>query len=128
MAETLVEMAKRLCNENCVGDSCPVHEALHGWGYNSCVIRLLTYTTTASEQIATLQDWAAANPPKTYKDVLLEKFPNATAKSTEHYGACRISIFGGECPITQALRNNLDYVGQCDKCWDESYKEAAHGN
>ena len=63
-----------------------------------------------------VEKWAKENPVKTYKDVLLEKFPNTKLYYEGYPKFCPSSIFNAkqDCPP-------LD----CKDCWNREYKEDA---
>ena len=65
------------------------------------------------EAVAIVEKWAKEHPVKTYKDVLLEKFPKAKIWNEMLLLICREDIYRVECPE----HNN------CEKCWNEEYKE-----
>jgi hypothetical protein len=66
-----------------------------------------------------VEKWAKENPVKTYKDVFLEKFPNATMGEDGCPTCCPTSLFNieQECPKIP-----------CVKCWNREYKEEANEN
>lgn len=66
------------------------------------------------QAIEIVEKWAKENPVKTYKDVFLEKFPNATMGEDGCPTCCPTSLFNieQECPKIP-----------CVKCWNREYKE-----
>ena len=53
-------------------------------------------------------------PPMTYKDHFLKKFPNASQNDKGYPLLCRKAIYGG------GYSDDCDY--NCEKCWDDKYK------
>lgn len=74
MAESLHEMAKRLCNQYDDCEGCPVD-----CGYQYCAVGTYAALTEAdiAAQLEMLRAWAAANPVKSYKDDFFEKLSGA---------------------------------------------------
>lgn len=80
MAESLHEMAKRMCKgRTCEGCPC----AFPG----GCWIDVLRVGFDTAKAESGIRAWAAANPVKSYKDDFFEKFPNAPrgGKGYEQY-------------------------------------------
>lgn len=91
----------------CAGTMCDVCP-LSSWknGRNlSCTILEFEYPVEAIEIV---RKWAEEHPRKTRKDVLLEKFPNATLMNNEGYMIC--AEYLGLCSNCES--NN------CAKCWN----------
>ena len=68
-------------------------------------------------QLNALRKWAKEHPPaKTYKDVFLEKLPNAMVENKSGLpNVCRKKMFGGF--------EGFDNCVNCLECWNEPYKE-----
>lgn len=114
MAETLYQMAIRMCLTFRECNKCPL-----GYLKDTCLIEVISTCNVedAEEQLAILSKWAEEHPPtKTYKDVFLEKLPNAMVESKNGLpNVCRKKMFGG----FEGFDNCVD----CIKCWNEPYKE-----
>lgn len=85
-------------------DTCP----LSSWKNDenlSCGRFEIEYPLKATEIV---RKWAEEHPRKTRKDVLLEKFPNATLMNNEGYMIC--AEYLGLCSNCES--NN------CAKCWN----------
>lgn len=110
MPETIYEMSKRMCNGiNC--ENCPLHKAAN----TICLIGLIKdyEIENVAEQLELLREWVKEHPTKTYKDVFLEKLPNASTGKTGIPIACRNVVFG----IVKRC------TADCKDCWNEPYKE-----
>ena len=116
MSETLYQMAIRMCLtfRECV--QCPL-----GYLKDTCLIEVISTCNVedAEEQLAILRKWAKEHPNhpnKTYKEVFLEKFPNARVISKSGLpNVCRKAVFDGFA--------GFDDCVDCVKCWNEPYKE-----
>lgn len=100
----------RMCREinNC--DNCPLGKACDATDSYDCS----DYETSYSEEaVAIVEQWAKEHPVKTYKDVLLEKFPKAKLDNNGTPKICKEPLGGSKC--------RPDY--DCKKCWNEEYKE-----
>lgn len=117
MPETIYEMSKRMCNGiNC--ENCPLHKAAN----TICLIGLIKdyEIENVAEQLAVLREWVQEHPAKTYKDVFLEKLPNARINKKDSIPTvCRKIVFGG----FTALNDCIDNGDKCKECWNEPYKE-----
>ena len=76
-AESLHEMAKRMCESTDCCEFCPI-----GCGHTHCVVGEYAELTDeeALRQLDALRKWNAENPPKpakTYRDAFFEAFPRA---------------------------------------------------
>ena len=114
MAETLYQMAIRMCLTFRECNKCPL-----GYLKDTCLIEVISTCNVedAEEQLAILSKWAKEHPPtKTYKDVFLEKLPNASTGKTGIPITCRDVVFG----IVKRCTKN------CTECWNEPYKEGGH--
>lgn len=93
--------------DQCVGVEC--HEcplSRYNNGFNSiCCDFEIEHPLEATEIV---RKWAEEHPRKTRKDVLLEKFPNATLMNNEGYMIC--AEYLGLC-------SNCEKNG-CAKCWN----------
>lgn len=110
MPETIYEMSKRMCNGiNC--EDCPLHKEANA----ICLIGLIKdyEIENVAEQLAVLREWVKEHPAKTYKEVFLEKLPNASTGKTGIPITCRDVVFGIEKRCTK----------NCTECWNEPYKE-----
>lgn len=110
MPETIYEMSKRMCNSaNC--EDCPLSKVKD----KACLISLIKEreVKNVAEQLEVMYEWVKEHPVKTYKDVFLEKFPNAKMAKKEEPAACRDAVFG----IVRHCTMN------CTDCWNEPYKE-----
>ena len=113
MAETIYELSNRMCNST-ICEDCPLKKVKG----RACLINLIRRykVETAAEQLEVLRKWAEEHPAKTYKNVFLEKLPNAMVDSKNGLpNACRKKMFGG----FEGFDNCVD----CIKCWNEPYKE-----
>lgn len=100
----------RMCKEikNC--DNCSLGKAVDATNSFDCGDYGISYP---DEAVAIVEQWAKEHPVKTYKDVLLEKFPKAKIWNEMLLLICREDIYRVECPE----HNN------CEKCWNEEYRE-----
>lgn len=111
MAETLYQIAIRMCLSFRECGKCPLRNYT-----GTCLINTISTCNVedAEEQLAILSKWAKEHPPtKTYKDVFLEKLPNARLNKDRRPLACRDVVFG----IVRSCTTN------CAECWNEPYKE-----
>ena len=115
MPETIYEMSKRMCNgTNC--ENCPLNKATNP----VCLIGLIKDygIENVAEQLAVLREWVKEHPVKTYKDVFIEKLPNARINKKDSIPTvCRQMAFGG------FLNDCIDNGDKCKECWNEPYKE-----
>lgn len=110
MAETIYEMSKRMCNgTNC--EDCPLNKVTNP----VCLIGLIKdyEIENVAEQLKVLYEWVKEHPFRTYKDVFLEKLPNARTGEAGRPLACRDVVFG---TVKRCTKN-------CTECWNEPYKE-----
>lgn len=110
MTETIYDMSKRMCDcTNC--KDCPVKKVTK----QACLIGLIRCfeMEKAAEQLEVLYEWAKEHPVKTYKDVFLEKLPNARLDKDGRPVSCRNEVFG----IVKCC------TADCKDCWNEPYKE-----
>lgn len=121
MAETIYEISKRLCRTyNCrlqSGDcsECPLAEEHENMECLAATIVCLNIKNV-EKQLKLMRKWAEDHPAKTYKDVFLEKLPNAMVESKNGLpNVCRKKMFGG----FEGFDNCVD----CIKCWSEPCKE-----
>ncbi len=63
-----------------------------------------------------VEKWAKENPPKTYKDVLLEKLPNVKIDKGGFPRICVSELFN-----TEKYCNDVSI--NCRDCWNREYKE-----
>ena len=93
--------------DQCVGVEC--HEcplSRYNNGFNSiCCDFEIEHPLEATEIV---RKWAEEHPRKTRKDVLLEKFPNATLMNNEGYMIC--AEYLGLCSNCES--------DNCAKCWN----------
>ena len=113
MAETLYQMAIRMCLTFRECNKCPL-----GYLKDTCLIEVISTCNVedAGEQLAILSKWAKEHPNhpnKTYKDVLLEKFPNTRLDKDGRPVSCRNIVFG----IVKCC------TADCKDCWNQPYKE-----
>ena len=115
MVETIYEMSKRMCNStNC--KDCPLTKVTN----KSCLIGIIKYyeIEKVAEQLEVLYEWAKEHPAKTYKEVFIEKLPNARINKKDSIPTvCRKMVFGG------FLNDCIDNGDKCKECWNEPYKE-----
>ena len=110
-AESLHEMAKLMCGQydDCAG--CPLDGVdLH------CVVGVYAAITDAQAeaQLTGLRAWGAANPPKTYKQDFLEKFPGAR---TDEYGTPKAWL---QNVYTLSDTKRIEYRSMLDRGqWDK---------
>lgn len=118
MAETIYEISERLCRTyNCrlqSGDcsECPLAEEHENMECLAATIVCLNIKN-AEKQLELMRKWAEEHPVKTYKDVFLERLPNARTGEAGRPLACRDVVFG----IVRRCTTN------CAECWNEPYKE-----
>jgi len=97
------------CTINCT--KCPFDDS-----NSSKHIDCMEFESKYPEQaVEIVEKWAKENPVKTYKSVLLEKFPNASLSENGVPRGCPRNLFNidnGQCPATT-----------CVKCWNREYKE-----
>ncbi len=117
MTETIYEMSKRMCDStNC--KDCLLKKVTN----KSCLIGIIKYyeIEKVAEQLEVLRKWVKEHPFRTYKDVFLEKFPNARISDKDDSPiACRKMVFGGFTAFSDCIDNG----DKCKKCWNEPYKE-----
>lgn len=129
MPETIYEMSKRMCNTLWRNNDDYWHRNKDGFDLckdcpirslgESCIILAISQKNPAvsvEKQLDVLRKWAEEHPEhpaRTYKDVFLEKFPNAKMAKHEEPLACRDAVFG-------IVRN---CAMNCADCWNEPYKE-----
>lgn len=114
MSETIYEMSERMCDStNC--KDCLLKKVTN----KSCLIGIIKYyeIEKVAEQLEVLYEWAKEHPTEpTYKEVFLEKFPNARVISKSGLpNVCRKAVFDGFA--------GFDDCVDCVKCWNEPYKE-----
>lgn len=116
MTETIYEMCERMCNSTSCGD-CPLRKVKN----SACLISLIKeceVEKVADQLEEVLRKWAEEHPLKTYKDVFLEKLPNARINKKDSIPAvCRKMVFGG------FLNDCIDNGDKCKECWNKPYKE-----
>lgn len=69
-----------------------------------------------------VEEWSEENPIRTYKDVLLEKFPNAIMSNS--YNCPRICLrdaFGYKHNPAGGDKSCREWT--CEECWNREYKE-----
>ena len=113
MPETIYEMSKRMCSGT-ICEDCPLNKVKNA----VCLISLTKEyeVKKVAEQLEVLYEWAKEHPVKTYKDVFLEKLPNAMVEHKNGLpNVCRKKMFGG-------FEGSAD-CADCVKCWSEPYKE-----
>lgn len=125
MVKTIYEISKQMCNtfwQNNKGSldlckGCPINSS-----GEPCVIRTISQRDTAvsvEQQLDILHKWAKEHPVKTYKDVLLERFPNVSIDEKGMPYVCRNALFGGHKACMDILHNRPE----CINCWNEPYKK-----
>lgn len=67
----------------------------------------------AEEAVAAVENWVKEHPEKTYKNVFLEKFPNAVMDNI--IGICIENVFGSSVPECGGLT--------CEDCWNRKVEE-----
>lgn len=117
MTETIYEMSKRMCNSaNCA--DCPIRKVKD----KACLISFIKEyeIENVAEQLEVLYEWAKEHPTEpTYKDVFLEKLPDAIVNRKSGLpNVCRKVVFGGFAGFANCV--------DCRKCWNEPYKEGGH--
>jgi hypothetical protein len=116
MTETIYEMSKRMCNSaNCA--DCPIRKVKD----KACLISFIKEyeIEKVAEQLEVMYEWVKEHPTKTYKtykDVFLERLPNARTGEAGRPLACRDVVFGIVKRCTKS----------CRECWNEPYKEGGH--
>jgi hypothetical protein len=116
MAETILEMSKRICRSVQDCRDCPIFCTAGPAGLNCLPIRFGKEIEVIDAQLNALRKWAEEHSTKpTYKDVFLEKFPKATILDGNTTLICKNNVFGASY---DCLR-----MSSCEKCWNEPYKE-----
>lgn len=125
MAETIYEIGERLCraynrqHQNGTCSGCPLAEEHENMECLAATISCLNIKNV-EKQLELMREWADEHPAKTYKDVFLEKFPNARISDKDDSPiACRKMVFGGFTAFSDCIDNG----DKCKKCWNEPYKE-----
>ena len=67
--------------------------------------------------------WAKEHPVKAYKDVLLERFPNAEMHKNGLPKFCPDLLFGEKAKSKECI-NDMN----CKDCWNREYKESKDDN
>lgn len=133
MPETIYEMSKRMCNTLWRNNDDYWHRNKDGFDLckdcpirslgESCIILAISQKNPAvsvEKQLDVLRKWAEEHPVKTYKDVFLEKLPNARINEKDSIPTvCRKIVFGG----FTALNDCIDNGDKCKECWNKPYKE-----
>ena len=109
----------RMC-ENSRCNTCPLQKTAEGIYEGQCrvnydCLRFLKEYPEAAEK--TINDWAEANPVKTYKSEFMKAFPEcdfALVKSR----VCPKGIFG----FGPNVDNEVDCGEKCDLCWNKEMK------
>ena len=113
-AESLHEMAKRMCESTDCCEFCPI-----GCGHTHCVVGEYAELTDeeALRQLDALRAWASENPPKpvkTYREDFLEKFPGAR---TDEYGTPKAWL---QNVYTLSDTKRIEYLSMLDRGqWDK---------
>ena len=95
-----------LCEDDGSSLSCPVKKACQSL---SCH----TFEFTCPEKFEEIvMKWAAENPVRTLKDVLLEHFPNAQLNDDGEPVVCPFTLGLTACRLETR-------TGTCDGCWDQ---------
>ena len=122
MPETIYEMSKRLCaSTSC--ENCPLRRVKD----KACLISLIKEheVEKVAEQLEVLYEWAKERPSKTYRDVLLEKFPKAAlGVGATLPPICRKALFGEKLYCDNFLGRDCK---RCMECWNEPYRENDKG-
>ena len=69
------------------------------------------------ESVEIVENWAKEHPAKTYKDVFLEKFPDAKIEKNGVPYPCIIYLFG------EKVRPRACGNCSCTYCWDREVEE-----
>ena len=69
------------------------------------------------EAVEIVENWAKEHPAKTYKDVFLEKFPDAKIEKNGVPYPCIIYLFG------EKVRPGACGSCSCTYCWDREVEE-----
>lgn len=69
------------------------------------------------EAVEIVENWAKEHPAKTYKDVFLEKFPDAKIEKNGVPYPCIIYLFG------EKVRPRVCGNCSCTYCWDREIEE-----
>lgn len=118
MTETIYEIGERLCRtynrQHQSGDcsGCPLAEEHENMECLAATIGCLNIKNV-EKQLELMRKWAEEHPVKTYKDVFLEKLPNARLDKDGRPVSCRNEVFG----IVKCC------IADCKDCWNEPYKE-----
>lgn len=97
-----IEERKRMCTayKNCM--DCPASD------HTDCVVTVNS-NLGADEQLKIVEEWSAAHPRKTRKDVFLKQWPNAT---TDTDGV----LFISPCNVDARIKSN-GYCETKDNCY-----------
>ena len=98
--------------DKCNGVKCPMCP-LSNYNNGSTLICGVFEIQHPIEATQIVHKWAEEHPRKTRKDVLLEKFPNATLKTE----------FGNYLICAQRLGLCKDCLTKCEKCWNTEVEE-----
>jgi len=69
------------------------------------------------QAVEIVEKWAKENPVKTYKNILLEKFPNTQLESDGTPDFCPNDIYGVKIKPLEC------HDIECIDCWNREYKE-----
>lgn len=116
----------RICDNNNTCAFCPANGYLCKRCYMYDRSKLEEHKKTISTMIATVQNWSDDHPepkPKTYADDFFEKHPNAPYRIEDGLKIpkiCRTGCYAVKCSYPGT---GLFNPPECNKCWNEPYKE-----
>lgn len=118
MTETIYEMCYRMCQSNSPTVACENCPLVEGREHRRCIADWIANhdVDNVEDQLDIVRKWAEEHPAKTYKDVFLEKLPNAMKGEDGMPLACRDLVFG-------IVKRRIRCTYSCTECWNETYKE-----
>lgn len=109
--QEVMRQYKRMCEKNIHCSNCELNSLEND---KVCRWRLMERPSAAE---AIIMNWAAANPEKTMKDVLIEKFPKAKLRDDGTPTACVMNLgFPGYGLVCHS-------VYDCAACWNRPAPE-----
>ena len=111
----------RMCRKYSCG-RCPLrqYDNIDATGYQANYSCTVFERKEPEKAVAIVEKWAKENPPKTYKDVLLEKLPNVKINKGGFPRICVSELFN-----TEKYCNDVSI--NCRDCWNREYKEVEKG-
>lgn len=94
--------------------NCPFHIGRFEAGLDDCTVYIFDHP---EESVKIVERWLKDNPPTTYKDDLLEKYPNALMYSTGSPMLCLKIVYGED-----AAPSDCGDI-PCNDCWGREYEK-----